>query len=79
MSHPGFLALVLQRCVLSDGVSEDLRVAGLRAASVFMARSAKICARDAATGFIKVGNSMSAKGEPCGDTDCHNLPDNRPW
>lgn len=37
----GFLALILQRCVLVEGVSEDLRVAGLRAANVFMARAGR--------------------------------------
>lgn len=95
--HSGFLALVLQRCVLSDGVSEDLRVAGLRAASVFMARSAKVRTRNVATdiatmerrrpqhaeagvaaaGYIKLGSSMSAKGEPCGRTFRPHLHYNR--
>lgn len=41
------MALLLQRCVLTDGASEDLRVAGLRAANVFMARSAKANELDA--------------------------------
>lgn len=43
----GYLSLVLQRCVLMEAVSEDLRVAGLRAANVFMARSAKASERSA--------------------------------
>lgn len=37
--HAGFEVLVLQRCVGAEGVSEGMRVAGLRAASAFMARS----------------------------------------
>lgn len=43
----GYLSLVLQRCVLIEAASEDLRVAGLRAANVFMARSAKASERRA--------------------------------
>lgn len=47
VSRSGFLAVLLQRCLLVENVSEDLRVAGLRTASVFMARSAKASGSDA--------------------------------
>lgn len=58
----GFLSLVLERCVLVSGASEDLRVAGLRAANVFMARSAKANERD---GVTAAGESMHSKGNAC--------------
>lgn len=51
---------MLERCVLVAGASEDLRVAGLRAANVFMARSAKANERDA----VAAGNeSMDSRGD----------------
>lgn len=62
----GFLSLVLERCVLVDGASEDLRVAGLRAANVFMARSAKANERD---GVAAGGESMDSKGDRSRDDD----------
>lgn len=58
----GFLSLVLERCVLVNGVSEDLRAAGLRAANVFMARSAKANERDA---IAAGGEAMHSKGDHC--------------
>ena len=56
----GFSSLVLERCVLASGVSEDLRAAGLRAANVFMARSAKANERDA---IAAGGETMHSKGD----------------
>lgn len=56
----GFIYLVLERCVLGNSASEDLRVAGLRAVNVFMARSAKANGLDVATA---AGDSMHSKGE----------------
>lgn len=53
---------MLERCVLVNGASEDLRVAGLRAANVFMARSAKANERDAVSA---AGESMRSKGDSC--------------
>lgn len=57
---PGFISLLLERCVLVNSASEDLRVAGLRAANVFMARSAKANGFNVATA---TGDSMHSKGE----------------
>eukprot|EP00752_Nemacystus_decipiens_P002115 g2019.t1 len=56
--HAGFLSLVLERSVLVTGASEDLRVAGLRVANVFMARSAKANEREAVAAG---GESMDSK------------------
>ena len=73
----GFLALLMQRCVSADGASEDLRGAGLRAANVFMARSAKAyegSRKDyrGSPGFeariARLGDSMQMKGQSFGQT-----------
>ncbi|CAM9130173.1 unnamed protein product, partial [Hapterophycus canaliculatus] len=56
--HTGFINLVLERCVLVNSASEDLRVAGLRVVNVFMARSAKAKGLDVATA---AGESMHSK------------------
>lgn len=53
---------MLERCVLVNDVSEDLRAAGLRAANVFMARSAKANERDA---IAAGGEAMHSKGDHC--------------
>ncbi|CAM9566448.1 unnamed protein product, partial [Ectocarpus sp. 13 AM-2016] len=54
----GFVPLVLERCALVKGTSEELRGAGLRASNVFMARSSKVNGLDAS---IPGGESMSSK------------------
>ncbi|CAM9496985.1 unnamed protein product, partial [Ectocarpus fasciculatus] len=54
----GFVPLVLERCVLVNGTSEELRGAGIRLSNVFMARSAKANGLDAS---IAGGESMSSK------------------
>ena len=51
---------MLQRCILVEGASESLRVAGLRAANVFMARSAKEYERSAPS--APGGASMDWRG-----------------
>lgn len=55
----GFVPLVLERCVLVNWTSEELRGAGLRVSNVFMARSAKANGLDAS---MAGGESMSSKG-----------------